>query len=40
MKDAIKCNHIQEINENVQGNTKGCEEYEKLVLIEYIYAYA
>jgi uncharacterized UBP type Zn finger protein len=23
------CSHIQEVNENIQGNTKGCEECEK-----------
>ena len=28
-KDNI-CTHIQEVNENIQGNTNGCEECEKI----------
>jgi uncharacterized UBP type Zn finger protein len=24
------CTHIQEVNQNIQGNTKGCEECEKI----------
>ena len=25
-----KCHHISQVNENIKGNTKGCEECEKI----------
>ena len=29
MKDS-SCSHIKEVNQNIKGNTKGCEECEKI----------
>jgi uncharacterized UBP type Zn finger protein len=29
MSRANVCTHIQEVDENIQGNTRGCEECEK-----------
>lgn len=30
MKEANTCDHLQQVDQNIQGNTKGCEECEKI----------
>ena len=28
--DNYKCSHVGQVNDNIKGNTKGCEECEKI----------
>ncbi len=37
--DNSKCSHVGQVNDNIKGNTKGCEECKKLVQTGFIYVF-